>query len=229
MAPGYVGASATTTSPGSISVLQTRSITCWPPVVTSSSSVSISIPSAAITCAMQALTRANPSVGPYWSARAHDSLGDRAHQGGVGVGRERGGVRQAAGQRDHVVALGQRHQIAHRRGAHHLRPLREQRRIALDVLRRRALARRTGVGAPTGARVKPARAHAALSSIVTSGHGTARCTSPSTSSRGSASLRRWGSAPSCRRSSPARSPLAISRSISRTPRTLFCRPGLSCW
>ncbi len=73
-APGYVGASVTTTSPGSTSVLHTRSITCWPPLVTSSSSGSISIPSARITCAMQSLTSARPSVGPYWSARAHDCI-----------------------------------------------------------------------------------------------------------------------------------------------------------
>ena len=72
-APGYVGASVTTTSPGSSSVLQTRSITCWPPVVTSSSSWSISISSASITSAMQRLTSSSPSVGLYWSARAHDS------------------------------------------------------------------------------------------------------------------------------------------------------------
>ena len=42
-------------------------------MVTSTSSVSTSIPSAAITSAMHSLTRAKPSVGPYWSARAHDS------------------------------------------------------------------------------------------------------------------------------------------------------------
>src|SRR3954449_8083951 len=69
-APGYVGASATTTSPGSSSVLHTRSMTCWPPVVTSTSSGSIAIPSAAITCTMQALQSSSPSVGPYWSAAA---------------------------------------------------------------------------------------------------------------------------------------------------------------
>ena len=36
--------------------------------------MSISMPSAAITRAMHSLTRAKPSVGPYCSARAHDSL-----------------------------------------------------------------------------------------------------------------------------------------------------------
>ena len=73
-----MGASATTTSPGSISVLQTRSITCWPPVVTSSSSVSTCIPSAAITVAMHSLTSSAPSVGPYWSACADESTATRA-------------------------------------------------------------------------------------------------------------------------------------------------------
>ena len=72
IAPGYVGASQTTTSPGSSSVLQTRSITCWPPVVTSSSSSSTSIASARITSAMQCLTTESPSVGPYCSARAQE-------------------------------------------------------------------------------------------------------------------------------------------------------------
>jgi hypothetical protein len=66
------------TSPGSISVFVTRSITCWPPVVTTTSAVSIAIPSAAITSAMQFLVSPRPSVGPYWSALAHDSSAIRA-------------------------------------------------------------------------------------------------------------------------------------------------------
>ena len=66
------------TSPGSISVLVTRSITCWPPVVTTMSSGSARIPSAAITSAMHALVSSRPSVGPYWSALAHDSSAIRA-------------------------------------------------------------------------------------------------------------------------------------------------------
>ncbi len=66
------------TSPGSISVLVTRSITCWPPVVTTMSPVSTCMPSAAITSAMQSLVSWRPSVGPYWSALAHDSSAIRA-------------------------------------------------------------------------------------------------------------------------------------------------------
>ena len=62
-----------TTSPGSTSVLQTRSIACWPPVVTITSSGSGSIPSAPITWRMQSLVSSKPSVGPYWSASAADS------------------------------------------------------------------------------------------------------------------------------------------------------------
>ncbi len=47
-------------------------MTCWPPVVTSTSSGSMVMFSAAITSAMHCLTAVSPSVGPYWSARAHD-------------------------------------------------------------------------------------------------------------------------------------------------------------
>ena len=36
------------------------------------------MPSAAITSAMHAFVPASPSVGPYWSARAHDSEAMRA-------------------------------------------------------------------------------------------------------------------------------------------------------
>ncbi len=53
--------------------MQSRSIACWPPVVTIMSSVSASIPSAAITAVMHSLVSSKPSVGPYWSASAADS------------------------------------------------------------------------------------------------------------------------------------------------------------
>src|SRR4051794_27939803 len=66
-----------TTSPGSTRVLATRSITCWPPVVTTTSSGSARMSSAPITSAMQVLVSASPSVGPYWSAFAHDSAAIR--------------------------------------------------------------------------------------------------------------------------------------------------------
>ena len=66
------------TSPGSISVLQKRSITCWPPVVTSTSPGSTSAPLPAITCAIVSRVLSRPSVGPYWSARADDSAATRA-------------------------------------------------------------------------------------------------------------------------------------------------------
>ena len=48
-------------------------MTCWPPLVTSTSSGSTAVPSAAMTSAMQSLTAAMPSVGPYCSARAVSS------------------------------------------------------------------------------------------------------------------------------------------------------------
>ncbi len=76
-APGYVGASATTTSPGSRNARQTRSITCWPPVVIIRSSVSTAVPSAAITWTMQRLTSSSPSVGPYCRAAALESTATR--------------------------------------------------------------------------------------------------------------------------------------------------------
>jgi hypothetical protein len=62
-----------TTSPGSTSVFVTRSIACWPPVVTITSSGSGSMPSARITSRMHSFVSAKPSVGPYCSACAEDS------------------------------------------------------------------------------------------------------------------------------------------------------------
>ena len=64
-------------SPGSMSVLQTRSMTCWPPVVTSTSSGSMSVPSSSMTSAMQDFSTVRPSVGPYCSERAHESTATR--------------------------------------------------------------------------------------------------------------------------------------------------------
>ena len=123
------------TSPGSISVLQTRSITCWPPVVTSRSSGSTSMPSAAITSTMQSLTPSRPSVGPYWSAARRRRRADARHQRGEVLGRERARVGQAAGERDHLGPRGDRHQVAHRGGLHDLRAAGEQARVALEVAR----------------------------------------------------------------------------------------------
>ena len=60
-----------------MSVLQARSITCWPPVVTMMSSSSTGEPSASITCAMACLAMASPSVGPYWRAFAVESTATR--------------------------------------------------------------------------------------------------------------------------------------------------------
>ena len=58
---------------------------------------------------------------------------DPGHLGGEAVGREGGGVRQSAGERDHLRPRGDRHQVTHRRGAHHLRATGEQVRVALEV------------------------------------------------------------------------------------------------
>ena len=111
-------------------------MTCWPPVVTSTSSPSRSMPSARHHLGDAALDDLE-ALGRAVLKRPRARLGGHgAHQRGVRVGRERGGVREAAGERDHVVALGERHQVAHRRGLHDLRALRKQRGVTLDVPRR---------------------------------------------------------------------------------------------
>ena len=140
--PGRSGPSAITTSPGSISVLVTRSITCWPPVVTIMSSGSTRMSSAAITSAMQALVSSRPSVGPYWSALAHDSSAIRVVTAAKRVRREGAGVGQPAGQRDHLGPGGDGHQVAHRRRLHHARARGEEAGVALEVAGRRARRRR---------------------------------------------------------------------------------------
>ena len=65
------------TSPGSIRILQTRSIACWPPLVARIASGSTVIPSASITRAIASRTSARPSVGPYCSALATESVATR--------------------------------------------------------------------------------------------------------------------------------------------------------
>ena len=86
---------------------------------------------------MQSLTTAMP-VGGAVLERPRGRLGrDRAHQRGVGLGREGRRVGQAAGERDHLGALGDRHQVAHGRGLHDLRARGEQPGVALEVARRR--------------------------------------------------------------------------------------------
>jgi hypothetical protein len=52
-------------------------MTCWPPVVTSTSSGSTRMSSLAMTSTMQALTAAMPSVGAYWRARAVEPAATR--------------------------------------------------------------------------------------------------------------------------------------------------------
>ena len=49
-------------------------MTCWPPVVTTMSSGSTCMSSAAITSRMHSIAPGMPSVGPYWSALAQDSF-----------------------------------------------------------------------------------------------------------------------------------------------------------
>ncbi len=60
-------------------------------------------------------------------------LGDPGHLRGEGLGREGRGVGQPAGERDHLGPRRHRHQVAHRRGAHHPGALGEEARVALQV------------------------------------------------------------------------------------------------
>ena len=59
-----------------------------------------------------------PSVGAYCSARAESVAATLGHQRGERLGREGRRVRQAAGERDDLGALGDGHEVAHGRGLH---------------------------------------------------------------------------------------------------------------
>ena len=146
-------------------------MTCWPPVVTSMSSASTSMPSAAITSTMQSLTSSMPSVGPYCSARARGVGRDARHERGDVLGGNVRGVGQAAGERDHLGARGDRHQVAHRRGLHDLRAAREQPGVALEVARAvdRDAAHATGFAAGARAPWRLVYRHAASGTLATHG------------------------------------------------------------
>ena len=93
---------------------------------------------------MSALGAAMPSVGPYCSASRVRVRGDVGHDRGEVLGRERRGVGQPAGQRDHLGTLGDRHEVAHGRGLHDLRAAREQPRVPLEVVARSNVLRTAG-------------------------------------------------------------------------------------
>ena len=97
------------------------------------SSGSGAMSSAAITSRMHSLVAAKPSVGPYWSASGRGLLRDPRHLRGEALGREGRGVGKPAGERDHLGPRGDRHQVPHRRGAHHLVRLANRPRVALEV------------------------------------------------------------------------------------------------
>ena len=97
------------------------------------SSGSGSMPSARITSRMHSLVSAKPSVGPYCSACGRALLGDPGHLRGEALRREGRGVGQAAGERDHLGAGGDLHQVAHRARAHHPGALGEEVGVALEV------------------------------------------------------------------------------------------------
>ena len=60
---------------------------------------------------------------------------DARHQRREVLGRERRRVRQAGGERDDLGPRGDGHHVAHRRGGHPARALREQPAVALDLVR----------------------------------------------------------------------------------------------
>ena len=75
-----------------------------------------------------------PSVGAVLQRAAPNPSRRRLRdQRGERLGREGRRVGQAAGQRDDLGALGDRHQVAHRRGLHDRGPRGEQPRVALEV------------------------------------------------------------------------------------------------
>ena len=118
--------------------MQTRSITCWPPVVISRSSVSTSMPSAAIT-SHDAVLDLVEALGRAVLERARRGVdGHARHQRREVLGRERRGVGQPAGERDDLRLRGHGHQVAHGRRLHRLRALCEQAGVALEVPRPRA-------------------------------------------------------------------------------------------
>ena len=106
---------------------------CWPPVVTITSSGSGAIPSAAITPQMADFIASNPSVGPYWSASADDSWAIRVIWAAkVSGGKVEVSACPPAGRSPRAVP--DRHQVAHRQRSHDPGALREQPRIALEVV-----------------------------------------------------------------------------------------------
>ena len=134
---------------------------------------------------MHSLTSSSPSVGPYCERPRGGVDRDARHQRREVLGRERRGVRKAAGERDDLRPRGDRHEVAHRRRLHRLRAPREQPRVALEVPRARALGCLVSCPSARYRRTLP-------------------WTSCSTSSRAPASPRRSASARSCPCCSSAR-------------------------
>ena len=97
---------------------------------------------------------AMPSVGPYCSARAESVAAILDMQRGERLGREGRGVGQPAGERDDLGALGDGHQVAHRRGLHDRACARRRGRRSA---RGRARSRDRADGPWTGVRRRAAR------------------------------------------------------------------------
>ena len=131
-----------------------------------------------------------PRSGPYCSAARGRVGGDAATSARRALGREGRRVGQPAGERDHLGALGDRHQVAHRRGRHDRACAR---RTGRRSARGRAALAQCGRRSPLGS--APCR----LSSCAA--HRTATdATSSSTFCQGMGSPLRRASAPSCPRS-----------------------------
>ena len=191
-----------------MSVLQTRSMTCWPPVVTRTScgSTSRALGGHDLRRSPRA-TSAMPSVGAVLQRAGASPRPPRCDmQRGERLGREGRGVGQAAGERDDLGALGDGHQVAHRRGLHDRACARRRGRRSARGRGAvgRASAVRRGPERRASSRVMPPDAYRTVKLFLDI-------------SRASASPPRPASARSCPRCSPALWPRPTSASTSTAP------------
>ena len=145
-----------------------------------------------------------PSVGPYCSARARCSAATSRHERAYSSRRERRRVGQPAGERDDVGALGERHQVAHRGGLHDPRARGEERRVALEVARRRGRAWAVDGPCRLRRRVRPQLRPSPM-------HDSSSTSAPGARASAARGRRCGRSCPCC---SPARSPPPTSASTS---------------
>ena len=178
------------------------------------SSGSGAMPSAAITSAMQSLVSLEALGRPVLERLGGGLLRDPRHLRGEALRREGRGVGQPAGERDHLRPRGDRHQVAHRRRAHHPRARGEQARVALEVARRR-------VRAAVRRRARPARLGGSVAACSATRHRHSvahRARQDCIANLPLASPRRWTSSSKAARGSASRSPPAA-----RSRGTAGCR------